>query len=156
MIEYPYMPDGREILYVGEDNPFMAQAKKVREEYSMPGLTVSASVLVKDGEVIGEGSVGMGYHKEKGCERIAHNAPTGTGYDLCPGCYADNHGEAKAVQNAQESGKDVSGSDLYLYGHWWCCKPCWERMIAAGVRNVFLLEGSEVLFNKDHPNNVLK
>lgn len=49
---------------------------------------------------------------------------------------------------------DIS-TDLYLWGHWWFCEPCWNAMIEAGIRDVYLLENSEVLFNKAHPENII-
>jgi hypothetical protein len=38
--------------------------------------------------------------------------------------------------------------DLYLWGHWWCCKLCWDKMIEVGIKNVYLMEGVDKLFKK--------
>jgi 2'-deoxynucleoside 5'-phosphate N-hydrolase len=51
------------------------------------------------------------------------------------------------VRRAHEKGIDLNGADIYLYGHWWACQKCWDTMIAAGIRNVYLLKDSETLFN---------
>ena len=83
------------------------------------------------------------------------NVPTGTGYELCEGCSYKYHSEATAIHDAQERGEDTRDADVYLWGHWWCCKPCWKAMIEAGIKNVYLLEGSERLFNKEVPGNVI-
>lgn len=161
-INYPYLPKGRTILYVPESNPFMMEAKKFAQENNTVKHT-HAIVMVKEGRVIGRGSIGGGYHGEidsatrekRGCAREHMNVPTGTRYDLCGGCGADYHSEAMVIRDAQEHGEDPQGADVYFWGHWWCCSPCWEKMIAAGIRNVFLLEGSERLFNKEHPENIV-
>ena len=54
-----------------------------------------------------------------------------------------------------ESGHNTKGADLYLWGHWWCCESCWNVMISAGIRNVYLLENSEILFNKANADNIV-
>jgi deoxycytidylate deaminase len=54
-----------------------------------------------------------------------------------------------AIKDVATNGLDCQGADLYLYGHWWCCESCWKAMIAAKIRNVYLLENSENLFNPE-------
>ena len=54
-----------------------------------------------------------------------------------------------------KNGHDTVGADLYLWGHWWACAPCWNAIIESGIENVYLLEGSERLFNKAHHGNVI-
>ncbi len=153
-IAYPYIPAGKTILYVGEDNKLMAAAK----EFARANNTVKhigGAVIVKNGRIIGRGSNGAGYHKAHGCMREKMNVPTGTRYDLCKGCSYEFHSEASAIRDAKESGEDTRGSDLYLWGHWWACEPCWKAMAEAGIAHVYLLEGSERLFNKNHPDNII-
>lgn len=161
-IIYPYIPEGREIKYVGLDNPWMAAAKEfARENHTV--RHIHAIVLVKDGQIIGRGSIGGGYHGEiaeetgakRGCIRERLNVPTGTHYDLCPGCGYEFHSEPSSIRDAKASGADVQGADIYFWGHWWCCEPCWKVMIAEGIRDVYLLEDSEKLFNKSHPDNIV-
>jgi len=154
-ITYPFLPEGKKISYVGQDDKFMQEAKALAFQYRDGLLQPNGVVLVKDGLVIGRGSIGMNYHQKNGCERVKHNVPTGVGYNLCPGCSYDNHGEANAIKDASQNGSDPSGTDIYLWGHWWCCEPCWNTMIKAGVSNVYLLENSEFLFNKSDPRNIL-
>ncbi|MCF7906476.1 hypothetical protein K9L04_00910 [Patescibacteria group bacterium] len=36
----------------------------------------------------------------------------------------------------------IKGADLYLDGHWWCCKVCWIFMNAFGIRDVYLRNDS--------------
>lgn len=154
-IDYPYLPSGRTLLYVLPENEFMAKAKEFARKHRTV-RHVGAAVIVKSGRIIGEGSIGAGFHGERGgCIREKMNVPTGTRYDLCKGCSYEYHSEASAIRNAKERGEDTLGADLYLWGHWWCCEPCWRAMIEASIKNVYLLEGSERLFNKNHPENIV-
>jgi deoxycytidylate deaminase len=155
MIDYPYIPQGRTILYVPADNQFMIEAREYALKNSLDDAVKTGSVVVKDGIVIGRGANGSDYHKTHECERVKQKMPTGQGYELCEGCHPKNHSEPRAVANAQASGHDTRGADLYLWGHWWCCEPCWKAMIDGGIGSVFLMEGSDRLFNKSHQDNIL-
>ena len=115
----------------------------------------NTSVIVKNGEILGLGANGSTYHETHECERVKRNIPTGQGYELCEGCHPKNHGEGRAIKNAKDNGYDTKGADLYMWGHWWCCKPCWEAMINAGIQNVYLFEKSDILFNKKDPENII-
>jgi deoxycytidylate deaminase len=155
-ITYPYLPEGRKINYVPADNPFMREAQKVRNEESTESRHPTGAVIVKNGIVIGKGAnqskirnpQSLKLHS-KYCIRRMLGVPTGTKYWLCPGCATHHqHAESRATADVKKRGVDARGADLYLYGHWWACEPCWNAMIDAGIANVYLLEGSEELFNK--------
>ena len=154
-IKYPYIPKGRVILYVQGDNKYMQEAKEYARLNSLDKVVQTGSVIVKNGEIIGRGANDSSYHETHECERVKQKIPTGQGYELCEGCHPKNHSEPKAIKNAKEKGNDTTGADLYLWGHWWCCEPCWEQMISAGIKNVYLLENSEVFFNKENPKNII-
>jgi deoxycytidylate deaminase len=154
-IKYPYLPEGRTILYVPADNPYMIEARDYAMEHSLDDTVKTGSVIVKNGMIIACGANGSDYHEKYGCERVKRNIPTGQGYELCEGCSPKNHSERRAVFEAMKEGYDAQGADLYLWGHWWCCKDCWDAMIEAGIRNVYLQEGSDALFNKEHPDNII-
>ena len=154
-IDYPYLPEGRNIVQVSADDPFMREAQRFAMAHRGEIRHIHAGVLVKDGVVIGRGSIGQGVHAEKGCERQRLKVPTGTGYDLCAGCSVDNHSEPNAIRDALANGHEIEGADFYLWGHWWCCEPCWDKLIVAGVRNTYTRVDSERLFEKSHPDNVL-
>ena len=148
------MPE-RSYLFVSLDNPFMQMAKDYAKAHALDSVMPTASVIVKNGEVIGRGANGSDFHKTHECERVKQGIPTGQGYELCEGCHPKNHSEPRAIAQAISYKLKAEGSDLYLWGHWWCCEPCWNAIEAAGVKNVYLLEHSEVLFNKQHPDNIV-
>lgn len=139
------MPKGREIKYVPEDNQFILEAKKMAEK---SGCTKQATgaVLVKENKIIGRGS--NAGRKVSVCPRVLRGSPTGQDYHFCKDeCAQEGHSEVTAVRNAKKSGHDTNGADLYLYGHWWCCESCWNTMIEARVKNVYLVEKAEEKFN---------
>lgn len=154
-IKYPYIPEGREILYVPSDNQFMIIAKNFAKENSKDKTMPGAAVIVKDDSIIGIGANGSDYHDNNDCERVIQGSKSGEGYELCEGCHPKNHSEPSAILDAINKGQDVKNADLYLWGHWWCCEPCWNSMISAGIKNVYLLENSEILFNKESEGNIV-
>lgn len=156
--QYPYLPEGRSIEYVSDDNAYMIRAREVAIEQSLDKALKTGAVVVSGEVIIGEGANGSTYHETNECERVKQNIPTGQGYELCEGCHPKNHAEASAIEDAKAKGHeaDLEGSSLYLWGHWWCCEPCWNAMEAAGIARVYLLEKSETLFNREDPANILK
>jgi len=154
-IPYPYLPEGRTIEYVPESNQFMASARYLAKFDSLDKTMPGAAVIVKDGEIAGEGANGSNYHEKYGCERVRLGCKTGEGYEFCEGCHPKNHSESKAIRDARNNENQTQGGDLYLWGHWWCCKWCWDEMIKAGIKRVFLMEKSEILFNREHPDNIV-
>jgi len=154
-IAYPYLPVGRTFIYVGEDNPFMQEAREYARLYSLDDTIKTGSIVVKGGTIIGRGANGSDYHAKHGCERVKRGIQTGEGYELCEGCHPRNHSEPRAIADAIKNGHDTVGADLYLWGHWWACEPCWNAIIEAGIENVYLLKGSEKLFNKTNPDNIV-
>jgi deoxycytidylate deaminase len=154
-IAYPYLPEGKEIKYVPCDDKYMVCARMFAKRYSLDKTMPGAAVIVKNDVVIGMGANGSDYHKTHQCQRVLLGCKSGEGYELCEGCHPKNHSEVKAIEDTKRQGFETTGADLYLWGHWWCCKPCWDKMIEAGIKNVYLLEGSEKLFNKEHLENIV-
>ncbi|MEN9614075.1 MAG: hypothetical protein RLZZ347_382 [Candidatus Parcubacteria bacterium] len=162
-IQYPYIPTGRTILYVNDGNEFMQEAKRWRNTQSSESVQPTGAVIVKNGKIVSGGanqsrlrSKWLSKLHSRLCIRKICKVKTGTKYWLCPGCATyKEHAEAQAVMDGKKRGVDMSNSDLYLYGHWWCCKPCWDAMIGGGIKDVHLLSGSEILFNRSHPENAL-
>lgn len=152
---YPYLPEGRRYLYVQRGNEYMLMACEFARTNSLDKTLPGAAVVVRGGFVLGIGANGSDYHRTHQCQRVILGCKTGEGYEFCEGCHPKNHSEPKAIASARSNGYDTQGADLYLWGHWWCCKPCWDSMMRAGINNVFLLEGSEILFNKEDPDNIV-
>jgi dCMP deaminase len=155
MKRYPYIPENKEILYVKKDNFFMNEAREFAKNNSLDKTMPTGAVLVKDKKIFSFGANGSSYHKEHGCFRVKNNIPTGEGYELCEGCHPKNHAEAKVIYEAQKNNIDTKDSDLYLWGHFWCCKTCWDKMIDAGIKDIYLMEDSDILFNKEDRNNII-
>ena len=154
-IEYPYIPVGRDIKYVDLDNKWMSMAKEYARENSLDKVMPGAAVIVKDGNLIGIGANGSEYHDNNECERVKLKCKSGEGYELCEGCHPDNHSERSAILDSKEKNNNLSGADLYLWGHWWCCEKCWDEMISVGIKDLYLLEGSEIIFNKEKEGNMV-
>ena len=147
-IKYPYLPENRLISYVPQSNEFMKIARSFARKNSLDETMPGASVIVKADRLIGIGVNGSYYHKNHGCRRVELNCKTGEDYELCEGCHPKNHSEAQALALAKINGEDANGADLYLWGHWWCCKPCWDKMLEIGIKKVFLVENSENMFGR--------
>lgn len=152
---YPYLPADRSIVYVPEDNLFMREARRAAQEFSTVSNQPVGAVVVLKGKVISRAAnrshltnrIALWLH-DHFCVRRIFRIKTGMHYWVCPGCanYKD-HAERRAILAAKKSFGNIAGSDLYLWGHWWCCKPCWDSVIDAGIQDVYLLKGSETLFN---------
>ncbi len=146
-IKYPYLPPDRSILYVPKDNRYILAAKKMAEEFSTDKKNPTGAVIInKNGDILISASNQsvlknkflLNTHKNW-CIRKLFKISSGQKYWLCPGCASSKyHAESLAVGKAKNMGVSISGCDLYLWGHWWCCKPCWDKMISAGLKNVYL------------------
>lgn len=154
-IQYPYIPEGRVISHVSINNEFMKISRFFARQNSLDKVMPGAAVIVRAGKVLSVGVNGSDYHKKSECQRVILKCKTGEGYELCEGCHPKNHSEAKAIAMAKLNHEDIKGADLYLWGHWWCCEACWKAMIEASIANVYLLKDSEILFNKEHPDNIV-
>lgn len=149
-VEYPYLPEGRKFKYVDHDHPMMVEAAKAREVNSGDPSYPVGAVMVKDGKIIAR--AGNGYNQGRQthiCPRLVLECPSGTGYDLCTLHDSPGHAEQMCVDQAREEGIDTQGADLYMYGHWWACEPCWNKMIDAGVRDVYLTYDAHERFARD-------
>lgn len=148
-MEYPYFPKGRQLLFVPVSNPFMGLAEDMvkKTETAFPWAKwITASVIAKDNKIIAS-KINNNVHFSF-CPRRVFDSPSGQDYELCPRhCDPKNHSEARAIGETIEKERKIQGADLYMYGHWWCCKPCWDGMMQAGITNVFLVEGAEEKFS---------
>lgn len=157
MIDYPFPPpEGHVIQYVDFSNRFMRSAFLAAKDLSLDSTVPTGSVIVNsNGEIIGKAGNGSNYHATHACERVRLGIPTGQGYELCEGCHPKNHSEVQAIANAKSKKLSANGAALYLWGHWWCCEPCWTSMLSSKIAHVYLLVSSEKLFNKNDPGNIV-
>jgi deoxycytidylate deaminase len=151
MIDYPYLPEGKQFQYVPFDHPHMIAAEQARKDCAGDSLYPVGIVLVKNGEVVAR--AGNGFNRGGGtkhvCPRVVLDCPSGTGYELCSLHDSIGHAETMLMQVAAEQGIDINGSDTYMFGHWWCCEHCWKSMIDAGVRNVYVVDDAHERFSRD-------
>lgn len=152
---YPYLPEDRTIEYVKADNSLMAEAKLMRDNHSTDLNHPTGAIVVLNGRIIGRSANQsaiknkrlLNLHKNGLCIRKILKIPSGQKYWLCPGCAQfRHHAEVRAVRDALSRSSSIQGADLYLYGHWWCCKPCWDSIIGASIGHVYLVEGATELF----------
>jgi len=153
--KYPFRPPNRTFTFVPADNAFMRAAKEQADQNSACAFWPTGAVLVKDGKIIGAGANSGDLHFH--CGRMEHNCPTGTGYEHCQALRNSlRHAEAACVNDALIKNVDTRDADVYLFGHWWCCESCWDIMIKAGVKNVYLLENAHLFFTRDKRLEVLE
>ncbi|MBI4437553.1 hypothetical protein HY631_01240 [Candidatus Uhrbacteria bacterium] len=150
-IEYPYMPPGRFLKYASPDDPFMVAAARARAEQASDALYPVGAAMVVGGAMVAR--AGNGFNRGAGkvhvCPRIVLDVPSGTGYELCDLHDPTGHAERMLLQVAREAGIDPAGSDVYLYGHWWACEPCWSALIEAGVRDLYVTDDAHERFARE-------
>lgn len=147
---YPYLPKNRKILYVSPNNKFIKEATRLLTESGCIKQP-TAAVVVKNGKIIGRGA-NAGKRVDV-CPRVIHDCPTGTGYEYCKEvCNQEGHAEVMAIRDALKKTNDPKGASLYLDGHWWLCKPCWDEIIKVGISRVYLRKDSMELYKNKEPN----
>lgn len=135
--------------YVDAKNPYMIEAYKEACK-SGCGSRQVGSVIVKEGKIIARGH-NSGNREPAPCPRVEQNLPSGIGYELCPHCGESDlmcHAEADTIKNAEIFGADTSGGELYLFGHWWACAPCWKKALAAGIMKIYLVYEAATIFKE--------
>lgn len=150
-VKYPYMPTDRHLKYAPADSEFMLAAKMAREKKSGDPLFPVGIALVKDSQVIA--TAGNGFNRGAGtphiCPRVVLECPSGVGYELCHLHDPEGHAEPMVVAEAQRLGIDTDGANAYMYGHWWACEPCWNALIAAGIRDLYVTDDAHERFSRD-------
>lgn len=151
MITYPYMPEGKKFGYVPFDHSLMIAAAAARKECAGDSLYPVGVVLVRDGEVLARAGNGFnrGSVSKHICPRVVEECPSGKGYELCSLHDPAGHAEAMLIQIAREQGIDPAGCDVYMFGHWWCCEDCWNIMIAAGIRDEYVVDDAHERFSRE-------
>lgn len=127
------------------NNGFMVAAKEQAQLSGCIKQQVGA-VIVKDGHIVGFGNNGCA-HPQTACPRETMEYKSGDGYHLCwDVCHQWSHAEINALGDALADKEDLEGATLYLYGHWYCCPDCMERMKEAGIASFHLMDGAKELF----------
>lgn len=145
-MKYPYLPKGRTLILIKPENRFMREATKLLSD-SGCAKQATGAVVVKNGRIVGRGA-NAGKRVEV-CPRVVANCPTGTGYEFCKSvCEQVGHAEVVAIKDALSRGEDLRGASLYLDGHWWACKPCWDEILKAGISRVYVRSDSVELYKR--------
>ncbi len=151
MVRYPYLPHGYAFKFVPADHPCMQAAAKARAECAGDSLFPVGIVLARGGEVIARAGNGFNQKPQKHlCPRILAGCKTGEGYDLCHLHDAEGHSEPMLMKVAREANIPTEGADVYMYGHWWMCEPCWNVLIDAGISDAYLVENAHELFSREN------
>ena len=144
-MKLPYTPKGIEIKYVSSRNWFMRHAKMIAEDHSMDEGHKTGAVIVNtegimnlNDAIVSVGANGSEWHNKFGCLRKELGVATGKGYWICKGCSPRNHAEQTAIRNARDMKKETKGCSLFLWGHFWACKPCCDAMKRAGITTLYL------------------
>jgi deoxycytidylate deaminase len=155
--------------FAENDDKFMLAAKQAAKDYSLTSLFPIGIVAEKNGEIIARAANGNGYHENnidspghrKGCIRRHVNDEreksgldkfkSGEGFELCPGCHTDSHAEANLIKETRKINNydKLKGANLYMYGHFWCCRDCWQKMKEAGIKDVYLPKLSDSFKDKE-------
>jgi deoxycytidylate deaminase len=156
--EILYFQDPNFYKVTENNNIFMEAAKQAAIDLSLTSLFPIGIVVEKNGQIIARAGNGNNYHDNnldtighrKGCVRRYLNDErekvgqekfkSGEGFELCPGCHTDYHAEAKLINESKKINRypDLVGATVYMYGHFWCCRDCWKKMIEAGIKDVYL------------------
>lgn len=149
MAEMPFVHPDLEYVYVDLDHPSMAAAKRQAEVSTCYKQRTGAIIQDLDDPytldvplLVGFGNNAVAVPQEE-CPRA--NMETGTGYHLCfDKCGGNLHAEVCAIEDLNERNYPHYGHRLalFLYGHWWCCEDCCNKMVAAGIKAVFLVKDS--------------
>ena len=105
-IEYPYLPEGREIKFTDLNNQFMQAARLITEQKAACSWWPTGAVIVKNGLIIGMGANSGTFHPI--CPRVEQNCASGEGYHLCQDpCKQEGHAEITSVNNAIANGNQT-------------------------------------------------
>lgn len=144
----PFTPDAARGVYeyVNLDNPWMQRAREVRSGLGRGCNWSVGAVLVRDDEELSVGGNNEEVTEQPlFCVRRVLGCTSGVDYHLCDLC-SGSHAEQSALKKARQNNIDVSGATVYLYGHWWGCKSCWDELVQAGVSRMCLVERATELF----------
>lgn len=115
------------------DTYFMGVAHAVKERANCSRRKVGA-IIVKEKQIISTGyngtPAGVKNCNEGGCERCVSDAPSGTNWDKCACC----HAEENAIVQAAKHGMNTDGATMYTT--FTACNQCAKMIINAGIKRV--------------------
>lgn len=142
------MPEGKTIKFVPLNNKWMQAARKECDTNGNCSWWPTGAVIVKGNKIISRGANKGVYNAI--CPRVEQQCPSGTGYELCTRhCKQTGHAEKNAILAAERENYDLTGADMYLFGHWWCCQSCWESILRHDFGEIYLLENAHKIFTKE-------
>lgn len=141
--------------YVGLDDKFMSiaytYAKNLYLGYGWNKKSIPVAIIIKNGNYVAKGICSNGLHAiEKKCNRLGMS---GTDYSNCPHCSEEQHAERIALKESYD--KDLNGAEIYVYGHYKLCTKCIEALNERGITTCYLLENSDVLFDRHNKDTVI-
>jgi deoxycytidylate deaminase len=144
---FPYIHPQGKIIYLNKDNNFLQKAKELATASGCVKQPTGA-VIIANKQIVASGSnAGL---RVNVCPRVIEKCPTGTGYHHCKiTCQQEGHAELMAAADFRKKGLVGQIAELYLWGHWWCCEPCWQAMVDVGITTVYLQEGATEEFDLD-------
>lgn len=152
-----YYQNSELYTYIDSSNKFMLLAKLAALEESLTPVFPIGIVIVKNNKIIAKGANGNGYHEKhlnskfhkKGCKRRYKSQKleeagkpkllSGEGFELCPGCNYDCHAEIRTINKIRDK-SILKNSSVYMYGHWWSCSECWQKMKNVGIKKVYVVK----------------
>ncbi len=132
--------------YVDASHPFMQEAYKEACKSGCGSRQIGA-VIVNKKTIIARGHNGRD-RVPSSCPRVIQNLPSGIGYNLCQECVEENHAEADALRNARLMEVDTENGEMYIFGHWWGCEPCLEKVRNAGITKIYLVKEAAEMFKE--------
>ena len=139
-----------EINYQDSDffeNFSLPQNATERQKHNLKGF-ITTTLLIKNNQILTSATQDTSEHKDVDkngfCyrERLKNQnkIQSGQGYQLCEGCNNQNHSEVLAIQKfLQDNPKEnLQNSTAYLYGHWWSCSNCSQKMLDYEIKELVI------------------
>jgi deoxycytidylate deaminase len=154
----PFLDGTLKLFYTPLRDEYMGIAWLEAKHNSTDKNHPTGAVIVVNGEIISQLPNKAGYtnrimiwlHQNVFCMRRFLRVKSGTRYDLCRGCATtENHAESRASTRVLELHPEgLTDATLFLWGHYWCCEGCCNRMIQAGIKNVVLRDDARRHFGR--------
>lgn len=116
----------------------MRSAKQIASFSRCRKQQVGCVLVAAGGAIVGVGSNDVRYPLDE-CPR--KSSPTGQGYEMCVNaCHQYGHAEVEAVRDYMAAGQPERPISAYLWGHYYACQDCMNKLQYVGVETVFILD----------------